>query len=343
MTHHHRRDEWAKATERERAHLLFSLLLAMEEKLMTVSAEVQKILDDVKQNKDIVASVDTGMKALQQQVKDLQDQITNQTPSLSAEDKAALTSAASDLESSISTLQSDIPANTTPAGGSGGSGGGSGANPNTPPPVAPVGSPDAPTGMPGDGDAASANGPSNHPAGGSAPLMPTMAFDPNPTATAASVLTGQPASTFPSAGGFVVNPPPGQAGSGPAGSAGAVAPTSVVPNAAGGVTVLAGQVGPGAPISNTGGVESATDADGKPLATSGAIPKDGAIADAEGAPPPPPVNPVVLGTVVPPSPDQIAQASQGDPNAPPPAPPVSPPPTLNPPPGSPSNPQNPAV
>ena len=229
---------------------------------MTVSAEVQKILDDVEQNKSIVASVDLGMKALQQQVADLQNQIANQTPSLSAEDKAALASAASDLESSISTLQSDIPANTQGGSGSGGS--------TAPPLVPPVGADGAPTGMPGSAEQAIANGPSNHPAGGSQPLMPTSAFDPNPTATAAAAVGGPPSNVVPTPGGFVVNPPSPVDVSAPMGSAGAVAPSSVVPNVAGGQTVLAGQVAPGAPISNTGGVESATDASGAPLATSDA-------------------------------------------------------------------------
>jgi hypothetical protein len=270
---HHRADTWADASERDRWHALFSMLVAMEERLMTVSAEVQAVLDDARQNKSLVQSIDLGMKALQQQVTDLQNQINNQSPSLSDDDKAALAEAADDLSSSISTLQADIPANTN-TGSSGGSGGATTASSQVAAPVAPFGSPNAPTGSPGSPEAATANGPANHPAGGSAPLQPTAAFDPDPVGTSSAALSGQPSSTVATAGGFVVGPksPAPSDPNAPAISAGApvVAPTSTVPNVDGGVTVLAGQAAPGAPISTTGGVESAVDAGGVPLSGAGA-------------------------------------------------------------------------
>lgn len=80
---------------------------------MTVSTEVQNLLDLARQNSSMVVSVDAGMKALSAQVAALLVQIANQTPSLSDDDKAALTEAAGDLQTSITTLQSDIPANTS--------------------------------------------------------------------------------------------------------------------------------------------------------------------------------------------------------------------------------------
>lgn len=79
-----------------------------------ISKEVQAILDRAKQNSSLVASVDLGMQGLSMQVADLQAKI-NQLPAgnvLSDDDKAALSEAASNLDTSIATLQKDIPANT---------------------------------------------------------------------------------------------------------------------------------------------------------------------------------------------------------------------------------------
>lgn len=87
-------------------------LAMMEELLMAVSAEVQQVLDLAKQNTSVVASVDLGMKALKQQVADLLAQIASGTPSLSQDDKDALTATATEIQGSITTLQADIPANT---------------------------------------------------------------------------------------------------------------------------------------------------------------------------------------------------------------------------------------
>lgn len=79
-----------------------------------ISAEVKAILDRAKQNSSLVQSVDLGMKGLSKQVADLQAQISALPAGnvLSDDDKAALSEAASDLDTAITTLQSDIPANT---------------------------------------------------------------------------------------------------------------------------------------------------------------------------------------------------------------------------------------
>lgn len=81
---------------------------------MAVSQEVQDVLDKAKQNGSLVQSVDLGLKALQTQVNDLKTQINdlNTNRPLSDDDKAALVEASTDLANSITTLQSDIPANT---------------------------------------------------------------------------------------------------------------------------------------------------------------------------------------------------------------------------------------
>lgn len=85
-----------------------------------ISQQVQAVLDRAKQNQSLTQSVDLGMQALSQQVATLQATIAALPVgnALSDDDKAALTEAASDLDTSIATLQKDIPANTPAAPGS---------------------------------------------------------------------------------------------------------------------------------------------------------------------------------------------------------------------------------
>lgn len=83
-----------------------------------ISTQVQAVLDRAKQSQSLVQSVDLGMQALRKQVSDLQAQIAALQPgnTLDADDISALSEAAGDLDASIATLQSDIPANTPAAG-----------------------------------------------------------------------------------------------------------------------------------------------------------------------------------------------------------------------------------
>ena len=81
---------------------------------MAISAEVQKVLDDIAANKSVAASTAAGVQLLLTQIADLKTQIGNAT-GLSAEDKAALTQGATDLESTTTALGTVIPANTQPA------------------------------------------------------------------------------------------------------------------------------------------------------------------------------------------------------------------------------------
>jgi hypothetical protein len=85
----------------------------IEESLMAISAEVQALLDQARQNTSLVASVDLGLKAQAAQIADLQNQIAA-LPGLSDEDRAAIVEATADLAAANATLQADIPANTTP-------------------------------------------------------------------------------------------------------------------------------------------------------------------------------------------------------------------------------------
>lgn len=83
---------------------------------MAISAEVQAVLDAIKTNTSLVASVDAALKAEAVQIKALQDQIAalQAGGTLSAEDKAGLTQGAADLATTNAALQADVPANTTP-------------------------------------------------------------------------------------------------------------------------------------------------------------------------------------------------------------------------------------
>lgn len=105
--------------EREIVQAVRHAISPLMEKVMAVSQEVQGLLDQAKQNNTLVKSVDTGLKALQAQARDLEQQIADLKANapLSADDKAALVEASTDMAESITTLQSDIPANTPEAGG----------------------------------------------------------------------------------------------------------------------------------------------------------------------------------------------------------------------------------
>lgn len=108
----------AAPEDRERFRQIAFDLTHLREHIMTVSTQVQAVLTLAQQNSSLVTSVDLGMKALSQQVSDLQAQIAAIVPGnvLGPDDIAALGTAATDLQSSISTLQTDIPANTSAVG-----------------------------------------------------------------------------------------------------------------------------------------------------------------------------------------------------------------------------------
>lgn len=104
-----------------------------------ISAEVQKILNQARESSSLVQSVHLGMQGLGKQVADLQAKIDSLPVGnvLGDDDKAALQEAASQLDSTINTLRSDIPANVdsgskgadAPQTGDAGTGDGGGAAP----------------------------------------------------------------------------------------------------------------------------------------------------------------------------------------------------------------------
>ena len=110
--HHYRN---LSSESRSQADRLEHKLAQMEKMLMAISAEVQAVLDQIKQNTSLVASVDAALKAEAAQITALQAQIAALQAGtvLSAEDKAALVTAATDLAATNTTLQADVPANTT--------------------------------------------------------------------------------------------------------------------------------------------------------------------------------------------------------------------------------------
>lgn len=87
---------------------------------MTISAEIQNLIDQVHANTSLEQSADIALKAIQAQVADLgtqiaalQLQIAN-GGSLHPDDIAALAAAQQELADSAQKLRADIPANTSP-------------------------------------------------------------------------------------------------------------------------------------------------------------------------------------------------------------------------------------
>ena len=92
-----------------------------EDILMTISAQVQSVLDQVKLNTSLEQSADLALQALSAQIKGLSDQISTLEgqvaagATLGADDIAALATTVNDLQTSATKLQADIPANTPAA------------------------------------------------------------------------------------------------------------------------------------------------------------------------------------------------------------------------------------
>ena len=95
------------------------ILATLEKFQMAISAEVQKVIDDIAANSSIAKSSAAALGLLAQQITDLQAQIAALQAGgvLSAEDKAALVQGAADLEATNTALQAATPASTPAAGG----------------------------------------------------------------------------------------------------------------------------------------------------------------------------------------------------------------------------------
>jgi hypothetical protein len=150
-----------------------------------MSPEVSQAVDEIRRNKSLTQSLMDANKLLSQKISDLQSKV-DAIPAeqhLSQEDKDALAAEVADLDALNDQLEGATKANTTDS---------SGSSSTAPGVVKPVGEDGAPTEPLTSGDTLSANGPANHPAGGSSPLMPTAAFDPDPNGMRGAGGDGQP-------------------------------------------------------------------------------------------------------------------------------------------------------
>lgn len=202
---------------------------------MAVSKEVQAAVDKVREMKDYIkadkeadkirdqqlADAKAAQKDAEAKMADLQAKL-DAIPvrqELSQEDKDALQkafddaaeaqTAANDAQAQAAEVHDElkdaVPANVEQGVSSGGSDAGGDPKKEN---IKPVGDEGHPTEPLTQGDVLAANGPANHPAGGSQPMMPNSAFDPDPTGATRSggETTGQPAqpAAIETAGGFVI-------------------------------------------------------------------------------------------------------------------------------------------
>ena len=97
-------------------------LRSILEVLMALSAQVAAALEQARRLPNVVDAVNAGFASLSKQVADLKDQIVNQSPSLSEEDKTALAEVTTDLQESIARMPQNIVAGTNQTGGDGNTG-----------------------------------------------------------------------------------------------------------------------------------------------------------------------------------------------------------------------------
>lgn len=92
------------------------------EVLMALSAQVAAALEQARRLPNVVDAVNAGFASLSKQVSDLKDQIVNNSPSLSEEDKTALAEVTTDLQESIARMPQNIVAGTDQKGQDGNTG-----------------------------------------------------------------------------------------------------------------------------------------------------------------------------------------------------------------------------
>lgn len=178
---------------------------------MALSREVQSAVDEIRRNKSLSRSLLDANKLLGEQIASLKSRI-DAIPveqEISKEDKEALQKEVAELDALNDELEGATKANTQGGGNAGSSGGGEASGGDNPKnkPIPPVGAEGHPTEPLTEGDVLAANGPANHPAGGTVPLMPNMAFNPDPTGARGVGDAGQPnqPAAIETAGGFVVS------------------------------------------------------------------------------------------------------------------------------------------
>lgn len=192
---------------------------------MAVSKEVQEAVDKIRAMRNAEKADREADKVREARISELESKLNAAQARLDAipvnrelsqEDKDALQKAFDDVAEAKETLvdthdelKGAALENTEPVSSGGATSGGSVPSGDDPSKfnIPPVGADGHPTEPLTSGDVLAANGPANHPAGGSQPMMPNMAFDPDPTGgSRAGAAAGQPTqpAAIETAGGFVV-------------------------------------------------------------------------------------------------------------------------------------------
>lgn len=168
-----------------------------------LSPEVQSAVDEIRRNKSLTKSLQAERDLWKSKAMSLQEALDKAatSSSLSSADRDALKQEIGELDALNDELEGAAQANTGNLVG----GDDSAIDPKNAP-IPPVGAEGHPTEPLTSGDVLNANGPANHPAGGTQPLMPNMAFDPDPTKARGAGDAGQPnqAPAIETVGGFVV-------------------------------------------------------------------------------------------------------------------------------------------
>lgn len=117
IVHINRPDEDDERRERNRTRRDIQSIMEM---IMALSAQVAAALEQARKLDNVMDAVNSWGEALQAQVRDLKDQIVNQSPSLSEEDKAALAEITKEIQENIARAPAAIMEGTgqTPSDGS---------------------------------------------------------------------------------------------------------------------------------------------------------------------------------------------------------------------------------
>jgi hypothetical protein len=174
-----------------------------------LSKEVQAAVDEIHRERDVIVALRKADEVRDQQLADLRNQVEGlkSKSAISDEDSKALLDAIADSQGTNRDLAAAVPANTAATDPNVGTGSGQPILGGKSDRIAPFGSDGHPTEALTEGEVLGRNGPANHPAGGTVPLMPNMAFNPDPTGARGVGDGSQPnqPAAIETAGGFVVS------------------------------------------------------------------------------------------------------------------------------------------
>lgn len=121
VTFRNRPDDDREDDRRERIRTRRDIQTILEQ-IMALSAQVAAALEQARKLDNVVDAVNAWGAGLQAQIADLKDQIVNNTPSLSEEDKAALAEITKELQENVARMPGQIVENTGQTGSDGGTG-----------------------------------------------------------------------------------------------------------------------------------------------------------------------------------------------------------------------------